>query len=709
MAQNYNIIFKPLRSDVTYTLAIGGGTGAPSQLNGAASPIVTQEFDDDDEFATIRTQSGYIRIVDNGRYYDGTAGFSWKDLLPETDTSRPVTLTRTFGQYSAIVWQGFMQAQNFSGRLYGNPQVRELPIQCPLTILEGEDINYQQTFVQNFAYLLQRVVNTIDVKSGGVESVQGIITTPGMVHIDTIYIQGGSDAQQWLLKKIDWQNFVSEDADGNLVARYNMYQCLEDMCRFWGWTARTNRRDLYLTCADDQAEQSWLTLTRAQLDTMAAGTAAGNTAGSFAVMDIDGGDYGSNVFANVEQDETLLRGANKATVNASINNVDEGIVTFAPDSPFKDVAMNQSVTYPEAVAKYSTDVLTISTNFLEASAVSGKASFNLAQYRENSTFQDSDKKKIIRVKKTYNGTDYALLTSTYEHCFSEMIIRINGYVMSQGIRLKDSSETTGVGNKHMYVKLGIGHTRATAKWFSTANTWVDNETSFKVTIGNDDDIMRPVINGGPFGGGREGYIDQISVPSGVCGKVFFIVMGSDDIEEFGGERELDIQDLQIAIPSDYGVIKVNGGDSASGGRPFAGYSYYGTVEKVATKSYVSRNQNNVRDEVDIDCIYATFGDDMNYGYGILINPDGTFMTNYDYGNTGTMTVPEQHLADRVTAYWQQSRRRLALSLRTELVTDITPKNLMLMDGTTAHPIAISHDWRDDVTRVTLLEMPTDEQ
>lgn len=704
MPKNYTIIFKGLRSGLTYTLNIGGGTGTPLQLSGASSPFTTQEFDDDDEFAPIRTQSGYIRIIDDGKYYDGTAGFSWKDLLPETDTSRPVTLTRTYGQSSAIVWQGFMQSQNFSGRLYGNPQVRELPIQCPLTILEGEDVNYTQTRLQNFAYLLQRVVNTIDVKSGGEENVSGVITTNGMVHIENIYIQGGSDAQAWLLKKIDWQNFVEEDADGNLVAKYNLYQCLEDMCRYWGWTARTNKRDLYLTCADDAEEQSWLTLSRQQLDTMAAGTAAGDTTGSFSIMNIDNGDYGENVFATIDQDDTLLRGVSKATVDASINNIDEGIVTFAPDSPFKDVTMSQSVTYPEAVAKYSTDVLTISTNFLEASAVSGKASFNLAQYRENSAYQDSDKKKIIRVKKTYNGTDYALLTSTYEHCFSGMLLRINGYVMSKGIRLNDSNATTGVGNKHMYVKLGIGHTRATAKWFSTTNTWVDNETSFKVTIGNDDDTMRPVVNGGPFGGGRDSYIGQISVPSGVCGKVFFIVMGSDDIEEFNGERELDIQDLQIAIPSDYGVIKVNGGDSASGGRPFAGYSYYGAVEKVSTKKYVSRNQNNVMDEVNIDCIYSTFGDDMNYGYGILINPDGTFMTNYDYG--GTMTVPEQHLADRVTTFWATSRRRMALDLRSEMIGDITPKNMLIVDDTKGHPIAISHDWHDDVTRVTLLDMTT---
>jgi len=29
-----------------------------------------------------------------------------------------------------------------------------------------------------------------------------------------------------------------------------------------------------------------------------------------------------------------------------------------------------------------------------------------------------------------------------------------------------------------------------------------------------------------------------------------------------------------------------------------------------------------------------------------------------------------------------------------------------IDGTTCHPVAISRDWRDDVVRLSLLEMPT---
>jgi hypothetical protein len=40
------------------------------------------------------------------------------------------------------------------------------------------------------------------------------------------------------------------------------------------------------------------------------------------------------------------------------------------------------------------------------------------------------------------------------------------------------------------------------------------------------------------------------------------------------------------------------------------------------------------------------------------------------------------------------------------VIDISPRHKVTMDGTTFHPIAINHDWRDDVVSLTLLEMPS---
>ena len=258
MAKNYTLTFKSLRAGTVYTLNIGGGTGTAVPLKPGAQPFTTEEDENDDQFTPVRTQSGYLRIIDDGKDANDNA-FDWKDLIPATDTSRPVTLTHVSGGATVIDWVGFMQAQDFGSILYGNPQEREFPVQCVLSVICGTDINYDQKEIQNFAYLLKQIVDAI----------------PAAQRPTQIMVQGNTDAQQWLLKRIDWQNFVEEDGNDTLSARFDMMECLEDMCTFWGWTARTCGQIMYLTRSDDASAPSWLTLTYEQLSTMAGGTAAG--------------------------------------------------------------------------------------------------------------------------------------------------------------------------------------------------------------------------------------------------------------------------------------------------------------------------------------------------------------------------------------------------------------------------------------------------
>ena len=66
--------------------------------------------------------------------------------------------------------------------------------------------------------------------------------------------------------------------------------------------------------------------------------------------------------------------------------------------------------------------------------------------------------------------------------------------------------------------------------------------------------------------------------------------------------------------------------------------------------------------------------------------------------------PEQHLANRVVNYWQTSKRRLAVDVRTNTIADITPQYKVTIDGTTGYPIAITRDYWNDVTTLTILEL-----
>ena len=134
-------------------------------------------------------------------------------------------------------------------------------------------------------------------------------------------------------------------------------------------------------------------------------------------------------------------------------------------------------------------------------------------------------------------------------------------------------------------------------------------------------------------------------------------------------------------------------------------------DRVTSKEYTAENASRTISEWNADCIFAS-DNNMEYGYGLLMNANGTFMASAPYVAGTSAQHPEQHLANRVASYWSQSRRRMKADLQSQatinnvtILNAITSGVLLSLDGSTCHPIAISHDWRDDVTTVTMLEMP----
>lgn len=680
MAIHWQIPFKSLRVGTNYTVNIydSSYSGSPIKLKPGANPFTTQESDDDDMFIPIRTHTGYLRIVDDGKAYNANneeIDWNWKDLLPATDTDRPVTLTDGSG---TIVWQGFMQSQNFGGVLYGNPQEREFPIQCPLAILEGTDINYQHTEIENFAYLLQRVVNTIDTVSGST------------IHINNIYVQGDADAQAWLLKRIDWQAFAETDSDGNPSARFNLYQCLEDMCRFWGWTARTYHNDLYLTCADDSGDQTWLTLTRGNLDTMAAGSTDGTTGGAFSELDFD---LLTDIFASTEQNDYRQRGANKAMVNVNISTAENNIMDPMDQELRKTMGTpTWNDGYTVGNAHYSQDVLSMSRLDLIASAVSGCAAFNILYHQNGEpNYGWTEMGDVISIKKTYDGSVFMSLETKYEHCYHDGFFRIFADTFRDGEKYEDGRFYAG--NPAMIMRFGIGKSRASAQWWD-GRAWQGSMTTFLATIGNKKpELFTRYETGSGFNLSYEE--SSIFTAANLSGRIYIDLLGSNDsrIENISGQKRFDLKGFRIEFRKNDTVSKTQ----------FPNSGWYDVQEVIRPTKYVykSSNNNNVREDFNADCIYG--GDDrMNFSPGILINPDGSYMTTVPFGITTER--PEQHLADRVTSFWATAKRKLTVDLRADKITEPSPMNRVTLDSTTGHPIAISHEWRDDVTKLTILEL-----
>ena len=709
MAKNYKIVFKSLRAGTTYTLEIGGGSGTAVQLSGATEPFVTEEDRNEDQFQPIRTQSGSFRIVDNMRDYDGNIIDSntledwWKDLVPAKDSDRPVRLVHTANNATVVDWHGFMQSQTFSGVLYGDPQEREFPVTCPLSVLAGEDIDFNAG-LQNFAYLLKEVCDTIDLKSGGTKS-GGVITVNGTVHIDTILVQGGADAQAWLLTKIDWQNFAQEDADGILRAKYSLYEVLEDMCRFWGWTARTKGTTLYLTAADDSAEQVYLQMNRTQLNSMAGGTAAGTTNSTIPSVELT--DTSANpIFANTNQTDSKVQGPHRAVVKAAVNQITD-VMEFAPQSVRNTMEAGGYTWVGEGDVGYFTTppIYSFTSSQMDGSSNSSYGGFVRRQVYGS---EDSDQATIcdmIMHKRYSNGTPITQLQSKRPMPFGSGTLKLSGSVYAGAEQL-----ITDEPGRSFNVRIGIGMTYQTAKWLKFSRTigdhsdhsWEDTQYEVKLAVkyapnlclmawDNYNEVVTGWMKAIPLKTPRSG--------GGLYGYIFIDFMGTEDRADVRLPESFELANFKVEYSRDEEILTIGGRTRKI------------TKDRQSSCEYSAVNSNDSKEEWNANCIFAS-DNNMEYGYGLLLDANGNILPTVQYGGSAlNQQHPEQHLANRVTTFWNKAKRKIDAELMSyygnaaTAAVSVEPHTKVTIDGNIFTPLAIGRDWRDDIVRLSLLELP----
>lgn len=701
MAIHWIIPFRSLRAAVDYHVNIYDASynGDPVTLKGAAQPFTTEEDGDEDFFLPVRTQTGYIRIVDDGKDANGNvlADGWWKSLAPTNDTERPVTLTKTVLSSQVVVWQGFMQAQDFSGELYNPTQEREFPVQCCLSVLSAQKVPIPLAIEpKTFAYLLRECVNQIDVFSGGVVN-SGTVTTEGAVHITDIYVQGGADAQNWLMKFFDWSNLLNTNVDGEYEAAYNLQEAFEDICRFWGWTARVHEQILYLVCADDSAETSFLRLTRSQLVTLANGLSAGTTTDTFISTTISG-----DVFASTNNQEMKVRGYSKCIVKNNVNNSDFQM-KFAPKA-VEDIMEKKRTGDPATgyawfnfpalgdepgVGYFSTDRV----DEFDVSTMYGKCSSEAGFYRRQiySDVKDDNPNilDMIAVWSNYTGARKAWINTKRKMLYTGGSLKVEGSIYHDA-HIDDNYPTT------LVLRVGIGESYANAKWWNlTVNGgnithgWSSSQVTCAWAVNSGS------IKGGTIAAGSDELYVYGSIPcdaNGLYGYLYVDVMGCFDAN--GWFQSFEIGNLTITYNRD-SVIIPNSTDA---------YRQREVVtDRVNTREYSAGSTNKNSNPLNIDCIYAS-DNQMKYGLGLIMNNENAkpsdFMVKASYGNN--QEYPEQHLANRVSNFWASSRRKFNLELRTNTVGAISPIYKVIMDSTFKYPVAISNDWRDDILILTLL-------
>ena len=652
----FSITFKSLRAganDSPYVVNIGGTNG--TALTGGAQPFVTQEDDTEDVFTPVRTQSGYLRIVDSG-------SFDWKSLLPATDVAMPVTLTNG----GTTLWQGFMQSQNFGSKLYVGPQEREYPIQCALASIEGKDIVDATDYVtemKNFAFYLKRILDYVYTVSSHI------------LDFDNIYVQGGTYAQDALLKLIDPLALAEIDVDENTIsAQYDMLEVMEDICRYWGWTARTSGRNLILTGVGF-TDSRFLLLTKAQLTTMAGGTAAGTLVSPYARTI-------GNVFASIDNELTLVRGFSKATVHADAGDAANDIIDLFPKYIVDHMAPSsrQHWEYNGKNMMFLKEASSIDGIDLAGSTLSTSKFYTAKAYEvqvglDITSVQESS---VIYIGTLYDGTNRATLNTKFEHNYAACVIELEADTYVGGEKMVSNEANFDWGNKYMYMRIGIGTTRANAKWFNGSG-WQDTATTVKMTICNQSSKLFYKVSGTIY---DVLHSSRIEVPdaAGYYGKLWIDFLGTENIVYWGPPLSTPYFDFALVnfkVSYDYGLS-------------FSSLKSWDESSKEAS----AVTPNTVDEQWETDCIYCSYGG-VKYGYGVIADPNGK-----------PMTMPQEHnLANRVAAYWGTSKRQYDTDLRAEdpQVAAVSPTSEATIDSTACYPIAIGREWRDDVATIKMIQ------
>lgn len=677
---HYRIPFKSLRQGTDYVVNVykdGSPGGGVKTLDGAADSFTTEEDDDDDMFTPMRTQSGTLRII-------VTDDLDWRSMMPANSFDTPVTLTTG----STVVWQGFMSPESLGNTLYGVPaQETEMTVQCPLTALDSEMVDTGMVQVTNFAYLIKTVIDTIGIKTGGTNA------TDGVIGFDTVVVGGGEYARQWLMKRFDWQNFYTTDSDGALKAKYSLKSILEDMCRFWGWTARTMGRTLYLTNADVvNDEERLLTLSYAQLSTLAGGTSAGTVTARQEITELDG-----DIYVSTDNEDRQIQGVSRAIVAVDCN-PQKSVMEFAPKA-VEDILENDStwtwVQGNEDLTGYFTTPTkqSFSSDIMTGTSAGGYNGFCRRQIFSSTEAESAEKSDMILMSNTYNGvTPLAQLTLLREHNYSGGSLSVKGRLY-QGYK---EMQADTPGTWFLWIRLGIGASRSTARWYKLTcdefghifSSWVSSPQELALKVNGNTIVGFAAWGTNPFL--DWGQFKSIPVDSGLKGQLFIDFMGMRSIDR--GKTVGDLAGFEVEFSRDVTYIQSN--TEARRSRTMED-------ERISDKEYTSTYNGQGEGEWSTDCIFAS-DNNMQYGLGLVMNEDDSFMQTAQYPSA--FEHPEQHLADRVARYWSQPHRCLNVEVTSYSARDINPLRPVYIDSTTMHPTAISHSWQDDTTQLTLMQI-----
>ena len=665
----------------TYTLTINNVSGVTLPL--AATPFETQEDDDVNVFTPVRTQSGYIRMI----IPNAASRAQWQSCIPGGATAMPVRLTHVSDETTIIDWQGYVATGTYGMPYPADYEEFELPVVCPLSVLETIDVSTtppDNEGVLTFAKLLNYIFSKV--------------TSAGTT-ISKYYFQGSpSVVTARLAMKVIWANFLDTDSHGTIDAKYNCYEVLEEVCKFFGYSCRICGDAVYFTCPAgcSSAFTKYTSLT---------GSAETATAGTFEITDA--------MLATTNQSEEVESGLKRVTVSSDINKLDN-LIEIPYDELFDRYYMGQSniiarsvdyyergiycaVKQPNATTSdqnplvYEDDNISMSCYMANVPGTGHNAG-NETKYCRFLVYDDNEVgdlggtppegktsyswKKCVELFHSYNYRGYDITTM-----FS--ITSKQSFVISDGvlyISFKCDQVSAWLGIIKCTAKMKLGN----KYWDGENRVWTTIDTTFDLYFdSNGAKSTRTNISDPQYDGWG------IPVTDTMRGVLEFSIIDVPNWQTFMGQKIngfLPLMDFEI------GFVR-------------------GTIEETKhTGNEYTEQAGQFQGEENVDLIFAC---DVEYGpEGYKRHmPAGLGYVLRNSDEKPAATIPalsgqnlsaEEKLAKIMAAYHNHTHRCVELELWSNMVSVTPIKTSTGLE--TMHPVAISHSWRDDITRVKLIQI-----
>lgn len=650
MAIHWQVKFRSLRANTLYTVSIyddnySGST--PVQLKGGEHPFTTEEDNDDDFFTPVRTQSGYLRIVDDGKDASGNtlaAGDRWDKMIPTTDRSRKVILT---DGNNKIKWQGYLQPQTFTGKMFDNYQEREFPVFCALSVLEGIEAPTNQYGMVNFAFVLN-----------------SILTNTGIVY-NNIWVQG-KDCLNWLKKKVDWENFIQTDTDGNRTAKYNLLGLLEEVCKFWGWSCRTCGDQIYFTSADEDFDVDFIKMDAYGFYDIAYDHDPQYNEETWSYWDTD-----DDIYASEDNNLEITRGIKKATVTADFNK--QNVLLEIPFDEIKNKFRGKNIRYNQQGNTYRFYIDYMFFVFEDANmsiecyydqdVTNGWFSASSVYEGSLSDLHNIDFTYKLNVAGNLNEfiKSCFIMKSKAAHSFNDGVITIN-------------ASFTDIYHEpaYVYAFLKIGN----KAW--DGSNWVSasSNPTFAMTVQNG-----KIVDNRTWDSIFDNYTGHGIPVDGIGGIVEFRIV----------KIYVATERHQMACTS----LKIG----------FAKTSSASLNNDKSENVYTELTNTVFTEEQSVDLIFAT-NNANDYGFGFVMDEDGAYIQSVPYSFSSGLDylMPEAELLARLIRRGSTIKKKEVIDIRHD-AGEMLPSHMCMtpniMDG---YPVSINHDWRDDIDTVTILEI-----